>query len=81
MEVKSYSCKQAGVIYRAIKDGKLTMSNDAISDMYDMVGEAFITMANRDRVEECIYGVRLAVTAIFDNDYAQAERYLACFEN
>lgn len=81
MEVKSYSRKQAGVIYRAIKDGKLNMSKGAISEMYDMVGEVYISMATRDYMEERIYGVRLAVSAIFENDYEQAERYLACFEN
>lgn len=80
MEIKSFSRKQAGVIYRAFKEGRIEMSKPAVSAMYDMCGEAFITCGNRDYVENCIAAVQLAVSAIFDGDYGQAQRYVACFE-
>lgn len=65
----SYSRKQAGVIYRAVKEGKLEMAKDAISRLYDFVGCPVETPYG----EAVYYAVKVAVNAIFDNDYKVAQ--------
>ena len=74
MDVKSYSSKQAGVIYRAYKEGKIEMTREAISEMYDCVG--YVEVYNTDdgyRANESIYAIRKAVDAIFAGDYESAQ--------
>ncbi len=71
---KSYSRKQAGVIYRAIKEGKIEMSKDAISAMYDNCD--YIDVYSRLTADLAINGVpaiKNAVTFIFEGNYENAQ--------
>lgn len=78
--MRTYSQKQANVIYRAFKEGLIDISKSAISKIYDMVGDVEVYNTNQLKgIEEEIYAVRLAVGFIFDNDYKRAEKELKVF--
>ena len=75
--MNTYSRKQAGVIYRAVKEGKIELTKDEVSASYDYSGSVEVfnnTAANH--VENIIAAVRGAIDAIFDNDYTLAQNYL-----
>lgn len=80
MEIKSFSRKQAGVIYRAIKNKQLFMSREGISEMYDMCGEVYVSNTNdAQRVQNQIAAIRNAVDAIFCGSFDMAEISLRHF--
>lgn len=77
---KSYSKKQAGVIYRSIKSGKLHMSKDAISAMYD--GVDYIDVYDERTLNMAKYGIKLiknAVDSIFADDFEGAQMSINLF--
>lgn len=80
MEVKTYSRKQAGVIYSNVKRGTLSMEKSAISAMYDYAGCAFVSNTNSLAVvEKLAYAIRNAVDAVFAGDLATAQASLDSF--
>lgn len=80
MEVKTYSRKQAGVIYSNVKRGTLSMEKSAISAMYDYAGGAFVSSTSSLAVvEKLAYAIRNAVDAVFAGDLATAQASLDNF--
>lgn len=80
MQVKSITRKQAGVIYSNVKRGTIQMSKQAISEMYDMVGEVFIgSQSMADYYGEQIAALRLAIDAIFDGNIEWAQDNIDAF--
>ena len=80
MQVKSITRKQAGVIYSNVKRGTIQMSKQAISAMYDMVGEVFIgSQSMADYYGEQIAALRLAIDAIFDGNIEWAQDNIDAF--
>ena len=81
MEMKSISRKQAGVIYSNVKRGTIQMSRQAVSEMYDMVGEVFIgSQSMADYYGEQIACLRMAVDAIFDGNLDWAQDNIDSFD-
>lgn len=81
MEMKSISRKQAGVIYSNVKRGTIKMSKQAVSEMYDMVGEVFIgSQSMADYYGEQIAALRLAIDAIFDGNLEWAQDNIDSFD-
>ena len=79
MEVKTYSRKQAGVIYSNVKSGTLSMEKSAISAMYDYAGGAFVSnTSSLAVVEKLSYALRNAVDAILPGDMELAQ---SCVDN
>lgn len=79
-EIKTYSRKQAGVIYSAMKRGDIEVAPYVISEMYDMVGRVEIYTTNESEyVQEFAAGVKLAIDYIFENDYERATKTLQKF--
>lgn len=77
-EMKTYSRKQAGVIYSAMKRGDIEAPKSVISEMYDLVGCVDIFNTNDSSyIENFVAGIKNAIDAIFDNDYASATKTLA----
>lgn len=71
---KQITRKQAGVIYRATKEGKIEMSQEQISAMYDLTAyngydDNGTKQAMNDRFQ-------LAVEAVFDGDYEKAQKFV-----
>lgn len=66
-----FTRKQAGVIFAATKRGDLSMEKDAVNYMYRLTegGIDFNGAANSD-----IQSFRIAVDAIFENNYAEAQK-------
>lgn len=80
MQVKSITRKQAGVIYSNVKRGTIKMSKQAVSAMYDMVGEVFIgSQSMADYYGEQIAALRLAIDAIFDGNIEWAQDNINAF--
>ena len=78
---KGYSRKQAGVIYRNVKEGKIEMSKTAISVMYDNVGTVeIVDNTTAEFAQEGVTCIRLAVDAIFADDYRLAQMHISDFE-
>lgn len=74
MNYKTYSRKQAGVIYRAWKDGKIEMAKEDANKLYDYVGEIEVYNTNAMKIVETIaYAIRNAVDAIFADNYKAAQ--------
>ena len=74
MYTKSYSKKQAGVIYAAAKRGDIKMTRDGISFMYDNADGIEIYDNRTAELAKCLpYSVRNAIDAIFANDYELAQ--------
>lgn len=80
MKVKSITRKQAGVIYSNVKRGTIEMSKQAVSAMYDMVGEVFIgSQSMADYYGEQIACLRMAVDAIFNDQLEWAQDNINAF--
>lgn len=80
MQVKSITRKQAGVIYSNVKRGTIQMSKQAVSAMYDMVGEVFIgSQSMADYYGEQIACLRMAVDAIFNDQLEWAQDNINAF--
>lgn len=71
--MNNFSRKQAGVIYRAMKEGNLSIDSETVSYMYDLTdgGIDFNGSCNSD-----IQQFRLAVDSIFDGDYDKAQEHV-----
>lgn len=69
---KSYSKKQAGVVYAANKRGEIKASDKLISTMYDFADYS-ANFPNPTDADACDC-IRAAVDAIFAHDYAEAQR-------
>ena len=79
--IRTYSRKQAGVIYRNVKEGKLEMSKAAISAMYDNCdGMDVYNNATADFAQYGIGMIRKTVDAIFANDFDKAQYEINDFE-
>lgn len=82
MEIKSFSRKQAGVIYANVKRGTIKMAKEAVSEMYDMVGEAFVSASDASSIENRIAAIKNAVDFIFAGDIesaqASVDRFSCC---
>lgn len=77
MFAKTYTRKQAGVIYAANKRGNITMTREAISALYDAAdGIEVFNTNDGQRANELHYGVKNAIDAIFANDYELAQANL-----
>lgn len=78
MEFRTYTRKQAGVIYSAMKRGDIECPKEVISDMYDMAGSVEVFNTNSlGEVESFAAGIRNAIDAIFEGNYESASRTLA----
>ena len=73
--MKAYSKKQMGVVYRAMKEGKLNISKQDVSYLYDWADSDFHVYNTNDskRFETLRYGMRNAIDAIFAGDYELAQ--------
>ena len=70
MFAKTYTRKQAGVIYRACKEGKLSLDKECISVIYDLADEYVSDVTNGQKLSA---GIRDAIDRIFANDYKGAQ--------
>lgn len=78
---KSFTRKQANVIYRSIKEGKIEMSKEAVSAMYDNV--EYIDVYDSATADMAMYGVKAikaAVTCIIEGNYETAQKIINDFE-
>ena len=75
MFAKTYSRKQMGVVYRAMKEGKLSIDKADVSYLYDMADGMQVWNTNdSSRAEKLHYGMRVALDAIFAGEYKTAQR-------
>ena len=71
---KTYSKKQMGVVYRAYKEGKISMDKLDVTYLYNCADGLFVSNTNDlQRAETLYYGMRNALDAIFAGDYASAQ--------
>lgn len=74
MFAPTYSRKQMGVVYRAMKEGKVTIEKCDVSYLYDMCDGMEVFNTNDSRTAEALHhGMQVAVEAIFAGDYATAQ--------
>lgn len=74
MEIRTITRKQAGVIYANVKRGAIEMSREAVSDMYDMVGEVYVgCTSTADAVTEQVAALKNAIDSIFEGDMKSAQ--------
>lgn len=74
MFAKTYSKKQMGVIYRAMKEGKLSIEKSDVSRLYDMCDGIEVYNTNdSNRAEKLFHGMRVALDAIFAGEYETAQ--------
>lgn len=77
------SRKQAGVIYRNVKQGTVEMSQRAVSAMYDLAGRTFESWERGSELydaEQELVGMLLnAVDAIFDARIEDAQSNIDAF--
>lgn len=77
-EVKTYSRKQAGVIYSAMKRGNIEVEQDVISEMYNLVGGVEVYNTNdASYIESFALSIKGAIDSIFSGDFASATKRLA----
>ena len=78
MQFKTYTRKQAGVIYSAMKRGAIEVSQDVIGRMYDMAGSVEIfNTCQLEGIEKFAAGIKIAIDEIFADDYEAATKTLA----
>lgn len=65
--------RQAGVIYRNVKQGALSMSKKAVSAMYDVTDLDLRDYSYVDAIADQVERLLLAVDAIFSGDLAAAQ--------
>lgn len=74
MKARSYSKKQMGVVYRAMKEGHLSISKADVSYLYDMCDGVEVFNSNDgQRADKLFHGMRAALDAIFAGDYESAQ--------
>ncbi len=71
--------RQAGVIYRSVKQGSIVMSKSAVSAMYDVTDMDARDYPTLDAIADEIERLLLAVDAIFAGDLAAAQGELDAF--
>ena len=71
--------KQAGVIYRNVKQGALSMSKKAVSAMYDVTDLDLRDYSYVDPIADQVERLLLAVDAIFSGDLAPAQAELDAY--
>lgn len=71
--------RQAGVIYRNVKQGSIVMSKSAVSAMYDVTDMDARDYPTLDAIADEIERLLLAVDAIFAGDLAAAQGELDAF--
>lgn len=77
-EIRTYSRKQAGVIYSAMKRGDIEVPQSVISEMYDCAGSVEVFDTNMSAyIENFASGIKNAIDSIFENDYESATKTLA----
>lgn len=75
MKTTFISRKQAGVIYKNVKQGTIKMSKSAISAMYDVAGVEVFNDVMTDMIERLL----AAVDAIFSGNIEGAQAELDVF--
>lgn len=74
--MKTYSRKQMGVIYRAVKEGNLDLTKDQVSFLYDYAdrySDDMVTNTDNAKFFDALhYGMRGALDFIFAGDYDHA---------
>lgn len=74
MYTRSYSRKQAGVVYAASKRGDVNMTREAVALVYDCIGEIEVYDGRTaDIAKNLPMAVHNMVDAIFAGDYATAQ--------
>lgn len=71
--------KQAGVIYRSVKQGALTMSKKAVSAMYDVTDFDVRDYDYVDPIADQVERLLLVVDAIFAGDLSTAQAKLDAY--
>ena len=71
--------RQAGVIYRNVKQGAIVMSKSAVSAMYDVTDMDARDYPTLDAIADEIERLLLAVDAIFAGDLAAAQGEIDAF--
>ena len=71
--------RQAGVIYRSVKQGSIVMSKSAVSAMYDVTDMDARDYPTLDAIADEIERLLLAVDAIFAGDLAAAQGEIDAF--
>ena len=74
---KSYSKKQAGVIFSNVKRGNLYMSENDINEMYFFADWATCNATDKER--DMCQAIRDAVTAVFDGNMGEAQKMVDRF--
>ena len=78
--MRKFTRKQAGVIYRAVKTNKITMGREAVSYMYDLVDYYDSERIDwHGDINSAIRELKMAVDAIFDGNYEEAQECIDCF--
>ncbi|MBQ9002145.1 MAG: hypothetical protein IJ087_09860 [Eggerthellaceae bacterium] len=63
-----------GVVYRAMKEGKLSIDKADVSYLYDMCDGIEVWNTNdSNRAEKLFHGMRVALDAIFAGEYESAQ--------
>ena len=78
VQMSRFTRKQAGVIYRAYKTGEVKMDRETTSRMYDLVNDGECVDWNGEINRE-IQSLKLAIDAIFENDFTKAQQHLDRF--
>ena len=74
MFTKTYSKKQMGVVYRAFKEGKINITKEDVSYLYDMADGMEVWNTNDSKLAGTSYhGMKNAVQFIFDGEYSNAQ--------
>lgn len=76
-QINGYTRKQAGVIYRAFKEGKITMEKATVSKLYDWADDFGIDY--NGSVNRIMQSVHIAIDAIFEGDYEKAQNEINAF--
>lgn len=73
--MKAYTRKQMGVIYRAMKEGKLTIDKADVSYLYDWADRDYQVFNTNDQrqFDAMHYGMKNAVQFVFDGNYESAQ--------
>ena len=73
--MKMFSRKQMGVVYRAMKEGHITIEKSDVSYLYDFADSDFqiFNTSDKELFEKMHYGMKNAVQFIFDGEYESAQ--------
>lgn len=73
--MKAYTRKQMGVIYRAMKERRLTIDKADVSYLYDWADSDFQVFNTDDQrlFDVMHYGMKNAVQFVFDGEYESAQ--------